>query len=175
MKTGRAVGWKPNRVPWNWAKSVDWLFRVLRPAQEFFIYMETSPLPVKGCKFRPMLGAQGLWAGRDLYHAPAVTRDLGFSGLIRRTVPFSRLLRHTRGCGGSILTRILKGTGRWWFCVNLIPFYGIQDCGCEVLKNILPGGEFYFHFQTVNLPCSLIFDVRYLENESRTSIKVWSC
>jgi hypothetical protein len=28
----------------------DWLFTVLRPAQEFFTYMETSPLPVKGCK-----------------------------------------------------------------------------------------------------------------------------
>jgi hypothetical protein len=36
-----------------------------------------------------------------------VTRGLGFSGFIRWTVPFSRLLRHTRGCGGSILTRIL--------------------------------------------------------------------
>jgi hypothetical protein len=41
--------------------------------------------------------------------SPAVTRDLGFSGLIRRTAPFSRLLRHTRGCGGCILTRILTG------------------------------------------------------------------
>ena len=52
----------------------------------------------RAAKFRPMLGAQGLWAGRDLYRAtPAVTRDLGFSGLIRRTAPFSRLLRHTRG------------------------------------------------------------------------------
>jgi hypothetical protein len=30
-----------------------------------------------------------------------------FSGLIRRTAPFSCLLRHTTGCGGSILTRIL--------------------------------------------------------------------
>ena len=61
-------------------------------------------------KFRPMLGAQGLWAGRDLYGAtPAVTRDLGFSGLIRRTAPFSRLLRHAWGCGGPILTRILTG------------------------------------------------------------------
>jgi hypothetical protein len=60
--------------------------------------------------YRPMLGAQGLRAGRDLYCAtPAVTRDLGFSGLIRRTDPFSSLLRHTRGCGGSILTRILTG------------------------------------------------------------------
>jgi hypothetical protein len=57
-----------------------------------------------------MLGAQGLSAGSYLYHATsAVTRDLGFSGLIRRTVPFSCLLRHTRGYGGSILTQILTG------------------------------------------------------------------
>jgi hypothetical protein len=52
-------------------------------------------------------GAQGLLAGRDLYRAtPAVTRDLGFSGLIQRN-----LLGHTRECGGSILTRILTGEG----------------------------------------------------------------
>jgi hypothetical protein len=58
-----------------------------------------------------LLYAQGLWAGRDLYHAtPVVTRGLGFSGLIRRTTSFSRLLRHTRGCGGFILTWILTGT-----------------------------------------------------------------
>ena len=64
----------------------------------------------RAAKFRPMLGAQGLWAGRDLYRATlAVTRDLGFSGLILRTSPFSRLLRHTRGYGGSSLTRILTG------------------------------------------------------------------
>jgi hypothetical protein len=69
--------------------------------------METLPLPVMDFKFRSMLGAQGFWAGRDLYHAtPAVTRDHGFSGLIRRTAPFSHLLRHTRGYGGSIVTRI---------------------------------------------------------------------
>jgi hypothetical protein len=56
---------------------------------------------------RPMLGAQGLWAGRDLYCAtPALTRDLDFSGLIRRAAPFSR---HARGCGGSLLPRILSG------------------------------------------------------------------
>jgi hypothetical protein len=61
-----------------------------------------------------MLGAQGLWAGRDLYRATlAVTRGLGFSGLIRRTAPFSRLLRHARGCWLPILTRILKGTLIW--------------------------------------------------------------
>jgi hypothetical protein len=38
--------------------------------------------------------------------APAVTRGLRFSGLIRRIAPFSHLLRYTRGCEGSILTRI---------------------------------------------------------------------
>jgi hypothetical protein len=64
----------------------------------------------RAAKFRPMLSARGLWAGRDLYRAtPAVTRGLGLSGLIRRTAPFSRLLRHTRGCGGPILTRVLTG------------------------------------------------------------------
>ena len=31
-------------------------FGVHCPAREFFTYMDTSPLPVKGCKFRPMLG-----------------------------------------------------------------------------------------------------------------------
>jgi hypothetical protein len=29
---------------------IDWLFTVLRSAQEYFTYIETSPLPVKGCK-----------------------------------------------------------------------------------------------------------------------------
>jgi hypothetical protein len=64
----------------------------------------------RAAKFRPMIGAQGLWAGRNLYRAtPVVTWDLGFSGLIRRTAPISRLLGHTRGCGWSILIRILTG------------------------------------------------------------------
>jgi hypothetical protein len=31
---------------------VGWFFNVLRPAQEYFTYMETSPLPVKGCKIQ---------------------------------------------------------------------------------------------------------------------------
>jgi hypothetical protein len=52
----------------------------------------------RAAKFRPMLGAQGLLAGRDLYRAtPAVTWGLRFSGLIRWIAPFSHLLRHTKG------------------------------------------------------------------------------
>jgi hypothetical protein len=47
----------------------------------------------------------------DFYRAtPAVTRGLGFSGLIRRTAPFSRLLWYTRLCGESNLIRILTGS-----------------------------------------------------------------
>ena len=34
-------------------------FGVYRPTREFFTHMETSPLPVKGCKFLPMLGTHG--------------------------------------------------------------------------------------------------------------------
>ena len=71
----------------------------------------------RAAKFRPMLGAQGLWAGRGLYCAtPAVTRGLGFSGLIRRTAPFSCLLRHTRGCG-PILPWILSWVAGRGLCI----------------------------------------------------------
>jgi hypothetical protein len=42
QRKGASPGW--------WIGLVGWLFTVLRPAQEFFTYMETSPLPVKGCK-----------------------------------------------------------------------------------------------------------------------------
>ena len=39
------------------------------PTWEFFTHMETSPWPVKGCKFWPMLGNHGHWAVRILYRA----------------------------------------------------------------------------------------------------------
>jgi hypothetical protein len=106
---------------WEFLSGFDWLI----------IYGFTSRSRIfhicrrhRATKFRPMLGAQGLWAGRDLYRAtPAVTRGLGFSGLIRRNAPFSRLLRHPRGCGGSILTRIL--TGHWLIdCLRIFHLYG---------------------------------------------------
>jgi hypothetical protein len=62
----------------------------------------------KAAKFKPTLGAQDLWAGRDLYRVtPAVTRGLDFFGLIQKTAPFSHLLRHARCCWGLLLTRIL--------------------------------------------------------------------
>jgi hypothetical protein len=92
----------------------DWLFTVLRPLKNFSLIWRRHHCWWRAAKFRPILGTQGLWAGRDLYRAtPTVTRDLSFPGLIRRNAPYSRLLRHTRGCGGSILTRILTGNIAW--------------------------------------------------------------
>jgi hypothetical protein len=74
---------------WYTQNLVGLLFTVLRPAQELFTYIwRRHHYRWRVAIFRPMLGAQGLWAGRDLYRAtPAVTRDLGFSGLIRRCPP----------------------------------------------------------------------------------------
>jgi hypothetical protein len=58
-----------------------------------------------------MLGAQDLLAGRGLYCAtPALTLDFGFSDLIQRTAQFRGLLRLTRVCGETILTRIITGS-----------------------------------------------------------------
>jgi hypothetical protein len=100
----------------NVAYFFDWLIDYLRfyvLLKNFSIIWGRHHCWWRVAKFKPMLGTQGLWGGRDLYRAtPAVTWDLGFSCLIRRSTLFSRLLRHTRGCGGSILTRIL--TGLFW-------------------------------------------------------------
>ena len=38
------------------------LLGVFRPTREFFTHIETSPLPVKGCKYWTMLGMKGHWA-----------------------------------------------------------------------------------------------------------------
>jgi hypothetical protein len=83
-----------------------------------------------------MLGAQGLWTGRDLYRAtPVVTRGLGFSGVIRRTAPFSRLLRHTRECGESVLTWILTGP------ISVASYDTQRGCGGLILTQILTDGD----------------------------------
>jgi hypothetical protein len=44
---------------------------------------------------------------------------LFFSGLIGRTAPFSRILGHTRGCGGCILTRILTVFNVTWMFLSV--------------------------------------------------------
>jgi hypothetical protein len=93
--------WSATQLIIFWAdRLIDYL-RFYVPIKNFSLIWRRHHYQWRAAKFRPMLGAQGLWAGRDIYRAtPTVTRDLGFTGIIRRTAPFSRLLRHTRGCGG---------------------------------------------------------------------------
>jgi hypothetical protein len=64
----------------------------------------------RAAKFRSVLGVPSHWTERGLHRAtPDVTQSLVISGLTRRTTLFSRLLRHARGCWGSILFQILTG------------------------------------------------------------------
>jgi hypothetical protein len=91
--------------------------------------------------------------GIDLYRAtPAVTRGLSFSCIIQRAAPFSRLLRHTRGCGELILTRIpihspltCCDTGLSFSCIiqRATPFSRLLrhtwGCGEPILTRILTG------------------------------------
>jgi hypothetical protein len=126
----------------NWL--IDWLFTVLRPAQEFFTYMETSPLPVKGCKILAYARRSGPLS-REGSLSPVVTRDLGFFGLIRRTASFSRLLRHTRGCRGSILTRIKRKF--LWNGESSRSYEGVSGTLLESIQN--PLHKFSFHFSYI--------------------------
>jgi hypothetical protein len=76
-------------IIYNWLIDYLWLYVPLKNFS--FIYQ---------CRWRTekfwlMLGIQGLWAGRDLHCVtPALTQDLGFSSRIRKSTPFSHLLRH---------------------------------------------------------------------------------
>jgi hypothetical protein len=126
-------------------QNFDWLIEYLRfyvPPKNISPIWRRHHYWWRAAKFRPMLGAQGLWAGRDPYHTtPAVTWDLGFSGLIRRTASFICLLRQMRGCGGSTLTRILTNLKilKWIHCNDfkifwkfqkkktIFPFYEVTD------------------------------------------------
>ena len=78
--------------------------------REFFTYMERSALPVKVCKIWVNAWRSGPLSREGTLSCHTCC-DTGprFSILIQRTGPFSRLLRHTRGCWGLIITRILTG------------------------------------------------------------------
>jgi hypothetical protein len=77
------------------------------------IFHSYGDVTIAIAKFRPMLGAQGLWTGRDLYRAtPTVTRGLGFSCLFRRTAPLS----HSYDTQGDAEDLFLPGTS----CVSSI-------------------------------------------------------
>ena len=86
------------------------LYGVYSPTREFFFHMETSPLPVKGCIFWPMLGTNGHWAVRVPWHAtPTVTQDIRFihwwSPPTHDTHTYSRVL------GSGAVTSCFKDVG----------------------------------------------------------------
>jgi hypothetical protein len=92
-----------------------------------------------------------------------VTWDLGFSGLIRRTVPFNRLLRHTRRYGGSILTKILTGP-------LSVTFYDThKDVDEPILTWILTG--MYKHIPGVDPGIDVIGEQHYLRQVSGAALR----
>jgi hypothetical protein len=116
------------------------------PLKNFSLIWRRHHCRWRAAKFRPMLGTQDLWAERDLYRAtPTATRDLGFSGLIRRTALISRLLRLAWGCGECILTRILQEMGNCWISRKLLrsrpPNHDIFCFLCQGAS----GGTVYIH------------------------------
>ena len=70
----------------------DCLFGVSRPTREFFTHMETSQLPVKGCKFWPMPGTHGHWAVRVLLRATPTAILVPFIRIISEDPWHSQML-----------------------------------------------------------------------------------
>jgi hypothetical protein len=81
----------------------------------------------RAAKFRPMLRAFKQGGIFIVPHLAAVTQDLGFSGLIRKTAPFNRLLRLTRGSWGPILTRILTGCQKISLNSSVLCIYALKS------------------------------------------------
>jgi hypothetical protein len=133
------------------------LFTVLRPAQEcitiviyrfYVLHMNVSLIwrchhcRWRGAKFRSILGVQGNWAGKDLYRITCCNIGPPFFWFHPKDhpTPFSGLLRHTRGCGGYILTRILTGP-------HSVISYNTQGEYTETIPTqILTGLEIFTYF-----------------------------
>lgn len=77
---------------------------VFHPTWEFLAHMETTA------------GANGLWTGRNHYHATlAVTWDLNFCGLIWRTAPLFTLLDPKQYITEWFLLFYVHLSVKWWF------------------------------------------------------------
>jgi hypothetical protein len=64
---------------WQISWLIDWLFTVSHPPQEFFTYMETSPLPVKGCKIEILIVIFSLY----INDISKLLRNLGLCSALR--------------------------------------------------------------------------------------------
>jgi hypothetical protein len=108
--------WNPERgkaeTPYVTLYTVIYECTVLRPAQEFFTYNETSPFASKRLQ-KGLCSALRAFEQGGIFIVPHLLWHGVSVFLVSSEGPpmalFSRLLRHTMGCGGSILTRILTG------------------------------------------------------------------
>jgi hypothetical protein len=83
MNVNAMTSEKDNQNPVSSAdpnEMIDWSIIISRLVQEFFTFIETSSLQVKGCKIKAYA-----WRSGPYRATPTVTLDLCFSGLIRRT------------------------------------------------------------------------------------------
>ena len=91
--------WRKNqKVGLNPSLSVNMfvcLFVVFRPTREIFSHMVTSHLPVKGCKFWPMLGTHGHWVLRVLKRAtPLWHRASVYEGYLWGSLTLTPIVEH---------------------------------------------------------------------------------
>jgi hypothetical protein len=90
----------------------DWLiiYSFTSRSRIFHLYGDVT-IAVEGLQNLSLCSALRAFEQGGIFIVPHLLRHgtSVFFGFIRKTAPFSRLLRHTRGCGGSILTRILSG------------------------------------------------------------------
>jgi hypothetical protein len=108
----------------------------LTSRSKIFTYMERSPLPVKGCKILAYA-----WRSGPLSREGSLSCDtycdtgpwFFLSHPTDRPIQWPPTTQHTRGCGGSILTRILTGP-------YSVASYDTQGgCRGPVLTRILTG------------------------------------
>jgi hypothetical protein len=92
------------------------------------------------------------WAGGSLSCHTCCDTEPRFSGLIRRTTPFNRLLQLARGCGGPILTGILMGLAIEvhfrWFTSKFVLILHISNIFLNVwfrLKKNLANKAYEYH------------------------------
>jgi hypothetical protein len=80
------------------------------PLKNFSLIWRHHHCRWRAAKYRPMLGAQGLWAGRD-YLSSHTCCNTGpqFVRFHPKDRPIQSLQRHAWGCRGPVLTRILTG------------------------------------------------------------------
>ena len=123
---------------------IDWLFTVLRPTQEYFTYMETS-IAGEGLQNFGLCSALRAFEQGGIFIMPHLLWHGGSFFPVSSEGPphrLNRLLRHTRECGRSILTRILTGPVS-------VAFYDTQGgCGGPILTRILTGGLSIHNFVT---------------------------